>query len=117
MTHLLICKPSCFVSQQSCCLNLHRYLNQEPLVQPAEVRLPRVYVEPPPRHSGEVAPADRVDTPRLSISERRSSFAEVEKTLDFKDATREAVRCLRCDLAFTQPEQEEEHSAQAGGAA
>ena len=42
------------------------------------------------------------------------SFAEVEKPLSVEQATREARRCLRCDLEFTQPEEHEAECAAAG---
>ncbi|MFH1177018.1 MAG: FAD-dependent oxidoreductase, partial [Acidobacteriota bacterium] len=97
---------------------IDRYLSAEPLIQPAETRLPRVYIAPPPRQAEEIAPTDRVEVPRLPVQARRRSFAEVEMTLSFDDATREAMRCLRCDLAFTEPKRAEELvPAQAGGAA
>jgi NADPH-dependent glutamate synthase beta subunit-like oxidoreductase len=41
------------------------------------------------------------------VESRRSSFAEVEMPLSAEDAVREAGRCLRCDLAFTQPESDD----------
>ncbi|MGE5236172.1 MAG: FAD-dependent oxidoreductase [Acidobacteriota bacterium] len=84
---------------------IDRYLRGEELVQPRKPRLPAVYVEPliP---EGEAEPAARVATPRLSIPSRRRSFAEVETALSAADAQREARRCLRCDLAFTQPRDE-----------
>jgi hypothetical protein len=39
----------------------------------------------------------------IAMEQRRSGFAEVELCLSETDATREARRCLRCDLEFTQP--------------
>jgi len=96
---------------------IDRYFNAEPLIQPAEVRLPKEYIEPPPRHAEEIASSDRAQPPTLPIQTRRRSFSEVEMTLAFEDATREAMRCLRCDLAFTQPAREDETGARAVGGA
>ncbi len=96
---------------------IDRYLNAEPLVQPSEVRLPKEYIEPPPRHAEEIAPSDRAQPPTLPIQTRRRSYTEVEMTLPFEDATREAMRCLRCDLTFTRPAKEEEPSAVGAGGA
>ena len=81
---------------------IDRYLRGEPLRQPERARLPQVYVEPiaPPQ---EGAPVPAVAVPRLSTGARRRSFAEVEMVLSVADATTEARRCLRCDLAFTEP--------------
>jgi len=96
---------------------IDRYLNAESLIQPAEVRLPKDYIEPPPRHAEEIAPSDRAQPPTLPIQTRRRSFSEVEMTLAFEEATREAMRCLRCDLTFTQPAREDETGARAVGGA
>jgi NADH-quinone oxidoreductase subunit F len=88
------------------------YLRGEPLVGPRRPRLPDVYIEPliPEADAGTQA---RVPTPRLPITARRRSFAEVETSLPEADAVREARRCLRCDLAFTQPA--DAHKVPAGG--
>ena len=96
-------------------LMIDRYLRGEPLRQPERARLPQVYVEPlvPPQE----VPAERVETPRLATRARRRSFEEVEMVLSAADGTREAMRCLRCDLAFTQPAKDEETSTvKVGGA-
>jgi len=96
---------------------IDRYLNDAPLVQAGEIRVPRAYVEPPPRHAEALAQADRAQPPTLPPETRRGSFTEVEMTLGLEDATREAMRCLRCDLAFTQPVKEPETAgAGIGGA-
>jgi len=108
---------------------IDRYLRAEPLRQPAEARLPTKYVEPLAAAGEEEAPPGgswrdtsrqdmRVEPPSLSVQARRRSFTEVEMTLGVADATREAIRCLRCDLAFTQPAKkvEEKVVAHAGGA-
>ena len=97
---------------------IDRYLRAEPLRQPAEARLPTKYVEPLPAAGEETPAGGRVEPPSLSVQARRRSFTEVEMTLGVADATREAIRCLRCDLAFTQPAKkvEEKVVAHAGGA-
>jgi hypothetical protein len=63
-----------------------------------------VYVEPLAPPQG--VPAERVETPRLATRARRRSFQEVEMVLSASDAAREAQRCLRCDLTFTEPRAE-----------
>jgi NADH-quinone oxidoreductase subunit F len=82
---------------------IDRYLRGEPLVQPERARLPQDFVAPVATPEGEAAAADRVETPRLSREARRRSFAEVEMVLSPAEAMRESRRCLRCDLAFTEP--------------
>jgi len=91
---------------------IHRHLGGEPLVQPSERLIPRTYVERPPELVEETDANVRVPLPRLSVASRRHGIAEVEQTLTLDDAICEARRCLRCDLAFTEPQ---ERSAAAGG--
>ncbi len=62
-------------------------------------------------HGGPAAVSDeeregvrRAESPTLPVASRRKNFAEVEMTLSAEAAAREARRCLRCDLAFTQGE-------------
>jgi len=80
-----------------------RYLRGEALTVPAEVRLPEVYVPAAegPEADGGVA---RAVAPQLDPRKRTENFAEVELGLTEGTARREARRCLRCDLEFTQPE-------------
>ena len=81
---------------------IHRYLRGEQLKQPAEVRLPEVLVEPVMLDEEELETAGRAEPPRIAPERRAAGFDEVELTLSVEDATREARRCLRCDLEFTQ---------------
>ena len=95
-----------------------RYLRGEELKQPGTPLLPKVYVEPLQLGDEELAEADRVEPPTLPAAARRRDFNEVEKSLSVKDATREARRCLRCDLEFTRPKEDEAAGlAAVGGAA
>ena len=80
-----------------------RYLRGQELRQPGELRLPRVYVEPVTVSAEEMMEAERVELPMIPAAQRRQSFDEVERSLSAEDATREARRCLRCDLEFTLP--------------
>ncbi len=86
---------------------IDRYLRAEPMAQPAVPRLPEIYVPPVPAEETGAPLRERVATPRLPIASRHRSFAEVEVTLSEGDAAREAHRCLRCDLTFTQKVTEE----------
>jgi len=68
-----------------------------------KVKLPSFYIEPPEvpeQEEGE--DARRVEPPLLTVSKRRKNFAEVELCISEEQARREARRCLRCDLEFTQ---------------
>jgi NADH-quinone oxidoreductase subunit F len=77
---------------------IDRYLKNEELRQPGSPRMPQVYIEP---STVEVETRPRVGVPTIPLSRRRN-FAEVELTLSADEAAREARRCLRCDLEFTQ---------------
>jgi NADH-quinone oxidoreductase subunit F len=80
-----------------------RYLRGEPMRQPSDVRVPWAYVEPCMLSEEELSRIRRAEPPTLPIELRKRSFSEVELSLSVEDATREARRCLRCDLEFTQP--------------
>ena len=98
---------------------MDRHVRGEDLRQPEEVRLPRIYVEAQAMSGEELAAVPRADLPMVPAYDRRGTFLEVERCLHAEDATREARRCLRCDLEFTQPKADDEHEPQseAGGQA
>jgi NADH-quinone oxidoreductase subunit F len=81
-----------------------RYLRGEPLRQVPERRIPRIHIAPLEIPEEEFAHATRAETPRAPAEYRRRGFDEVEKSLTEDEACREARRCLRCDLEFTQIE-------------
>jgi len=56
----------------------------------------------------ELEDAERVEPATLNARSRKKSFAEVEMALSVEQAVREARRCLRCDLEFTQRTENEE---------
>jgi NADH-quinone oxidoreductase subunit F len=82
---------------------IDRYLAGAPLRQPGSARLPHIYIEPFVANGDESGNGHRASTPRVDIESRRRCFAEVDAALPAEDAIREAGRCLRCDLEFTQP--------------
>ncbi len=94
-----------------------RYLRGEELRRPGEPLLPKVYVEPVQLEEEELSDADRIDPPTAPAEERRRDFSEVEYSFSVEDATREARRCLRCDLDFTRPKEAEAAPAEAKGGA
>ncbi len=81
-----------------------RYLNNEPLLKEPEIHLPDCYLERRGEQDGEQEPLPRAGVPLLSLKKRTNSFAEVEGVISEFEARREAGRCLRCDLEFTQNE-------------
>jgi NADPH-dependent glutamate synthase beta subunit-like oxidoreductase len=97
-----------------------RFLRGESMEEiPAESRLPSVYVEPLTSGDEVEMETKRVETPRASVEWRKRNFAEVEVSLSEEEAAFEARRCLRCDLEFTKPSQEEKDqpvvTAETGG--
>ncbi|MBW1878131.1 MAG: hydrogenase, partial [Deltaproteobacteria bacterium] len=95
---------------------IDRYLNGEALRQPGEPLTPKVYIESLALGEDELDALRRATPPALPIDERRRSFGEVERPLSEEDAQKEARRCLRCDLAFTQPAQDAATSQRGGRA-
>lgn len=94
---------------------IDRFLRGDELKKPLTPRLPQVYVDPVPVNEAEALASDRATPPTLPIEIRKRSFAEVEMALSLDEATREARRCLRCDLEFTKARHEEAVGVIAGG--
>ncbi len=90
-----------------------RYLVNENLEQPVQVRLPEDYVEPVPVDTDQWEEA-RSEVPRAPAEWRKRNFAEVEVSLSPDEAVRESRRCLRCDLEFTKPSTETKESQKTG---
>jgi NADH-quinone oxidoreductase subunit F len=87
---------------------IDRYLNGEELEQTPEVRLPRIFIEPPQISDDEAAQQERIAPTTISIEARKRSLDEVELTLSVQAARYEARRCMRCDLEFTADQEKEE---------
>ncbi len=81
------------------------YLRGLPLLQPSQLQLPKVYLEPVKRDDDVLQVSDRAETPRAPADWRKRNFAEVEVSFSINEATRESSRCLRCDLEFTKCKQ------------
>ncbi len=93
---------------------IDRYVRGEELRQVRQPRLPKVYIEP--CATGEEGPTKRVKPPCNVYEKGGDELVEVEQTLSEEDARREALRCLRCDLEFTAPEENGSDSVQTGAA-
>jgi len=83
-----------------------RWLAGEEPIAPRRSRLPDVYIEPILLDEDDQAEADRPEIPEIPAAEREKDWREVELSLTVAAANREARRCLRCDLEFTQPKEE-----------
>ena len=84
-------------------LMIERYLCGKELKQPPIVHLPEIYIpQATTDEEEESVESHRPSVPAVSVESRKNSFIEVEQALSVEDATREAKRCLRCDLEFTQ---------------
>lgn len=86
---------------------IDRYIRGEELRQIEEPKIPDIYVEPLTISEEEQSSIERVELPRVPVKRRSRSFIEVERAMSEADAEHEALRCLRCDLEFTQPSPEE----------
>ena len=91
--------------------SIDRWLRGEDLRQPEPPRLPSFHIEPIQMSPEELAEVRRAKPPVAPMDERQTTFTEVEFALNAVQATREASRCLRCDLEFTTPAEGEEASA------
>jgi NADH-quinone oxidoreductase subunit F len=80
---------------------IDRYLRGEQLARPHEPKLPETYIEP--AAVGPELLGARAHPSRIALGASPDGFAEIEQTLTPEEASREARRCLRCDLDFTRP--------------
>ena len=80
-----------------------RYLVGEPTPETQKPSIPCYYMKPFDSGNQEQDETPRVRPCEISVKERKCSFKEVEQTITREQATREAGRCLRCDLEFTSP--------------
>ena len=87
---------------------IDRYLRGKELRIPTKITLPKFFLEPPQIGDEELEEAEREEPATLPVKSRRKNSAEVEMALSVEQATREAQRCLRCDLEFTRPKNEKE---------
>ncbi|RKX25937.1 MAG: hydrogenase [Candidatus Zixiibacteriota bacterium] len=86
---------------------IDRFVRGKPMVESAIPRLPQVYIEPVALDEDAVPSNDRVDTPHAPAEWRKRNFSEAEVSLSINEAFRESCRCLRCDLEFTQPKEQQ----------
>jgi NADH-quinone oxidoreductase subunit F len=80
-----------------------RYVTGKLLKVLPKSNLPSIYIEPvKAADDGEAAATARVTSPKRPASERKRDFCEEELCVSEKESLREARRCLRCDLHYTQ---------------
>jgi NADH-quinone oxidoreductase subunit F len=101
-------------SGKKAALMIGRYLRREKMKPSEPMRIPQVYVAPCGISEEEAGELRRAEPPTLPIELRKRSFSEVELPLLEEDARREAKRCLRCDLEFTEFTASEPELATAG---
>jgi NADH-quinone oxidoreductase subunit F len=88
---------------------IDRYLQGKELVELPKIKLPEVFIEPAVVSEEELEDVvKRTEPAAIPAESRKKSFAEVEMVLSAEQAKREARRCLRCDLEFTQRAKNEE---------
>jgi len=91
---------------------IDRYLQGKELKEPPRRLLPATFVEPSAASAEPRQDERRAEPDTIPVESRRKNFAEVELAFSAEQAAREAGRCLRCDLRFTQRQAEQEtHSA------
>jgi NADH-quinone oxidoreductase subunit F len=93
---------------------IDRYIRGVELKQPPKITLPMVFVQPA-EVPEDMEQSSRIEVPRAMVQWRRRGFAEVEMSLTINEATREACRCLRCDLDFTRPKEQERKQVEIRG--
>ena len=81
---------------------IDRYIRGEELRQIEQPKVPKIYIEPYPINEKELGDIGRIESPRVPVKSRSKTFIEVEKAMSDTDAKHEAIRCLRCDLEFTE---------------
>ncbi|MCK5126847.1 MAG: FAD-dependent oxidoreductase [candidate division Zixibacteria bacterium] len=86
---------------------IDRFIRGEKMVQGAQVKLPQTYLAPSTNGDEPEKSNKRIEGKHLPADTRRCNFDEVELCLSEKAATCEAGRCLRCDLEFTQDNEDE----------
>jgi NADH-quinone oxidoreductase subunit F len=86
---------------------IDRYFNGKELREPPKISYPKVFLEPAEVDEEELEEASRVKPPTLPVEARKKNFAEVEMPMSVAQAKREARRCLRCDLEFSQHQNDE----------
>ena len=87
---------------------IDRYIRGEEIRELPQVKLPEFFVEPAATSDEEFEDAARAEPATLPTESRKNNFAEVEMAFSVEEAMREARRCLRCDLEFTRPQENEE---------
>ena len=93
---------------------IDRFLRGERLEQPGRIKVPTVHV-PPLEISEDEEPDKRLRPRTIGTEQRVAGFDEIELAFTEEQACREARRCLRCDLEFTQPQQTPEPVAEPKG--
>jgi NADH-quinone oxidoreductase subunit F len=79
------------------------YLQGKELAEPPKIKLPEIFIEPAVVSEEELEDVvKRTEPAVLPSKSRKNNFSEVELSLSVEQAKREARRCLRCDLEFTQ---------------
>ncbi|HSV26809.1 MAG TPA: FAD-dependent oxidoreductase [Sedimentisphaerales bacterium] len=80
---------------------MDRYLQGRELAVQPKADMPQVFLEPA-EIDEELEEAERAEPAVIAARSRKKNFAEVELSFSVEQARREAQRCLRCDLEFTQ---------------
>ncbi len=80
---------------------IYRYINKKSMTILEDMKLPEIYVSPV--EAEDMENAERVETVKRPLEKRLKNFTEVECAIIPDMAKKESLRCLRCDLEFTEP--------------
>lgn len=87
---------------------IDRYVRGEALAPEPGPHLPQTFLEPAEVSELQREQAVRAEPATIPVESRRKNFAEVEMALSAEQAHAEARRCLRCDLAFIQRQEDDQ---------
>ncbi len=91
-------------------LLIGKFLQGEELQVDKKRRYPDVYIPPVPVSAKNYSAFERLKMPKINANVK-NNFAEIYTAISPDDAKREAMRCLRCDLEFTQKIKAKQDSA------
>jgi NADH-quinone oxidoreductase subunit F len=83
-------------------VTIDQYVGEGQVKWHPEIKLPAEYIKPTQEEQENFDINKRIDIPRIHIKKRKQSLSEIELSFSEEEAKREAGRCMRCDLEFTE---------------
>ncbi|MFC1556254.1 FAD-dependent oxidoreductase, partial [candidate division KSB1 bacterium] len=88
---------------------IDNHIQGKPLKQVQDMRLPKIFIEPPERYGESVEDDTRSVPSKEVVKDRIKTYKEIEKSFSEEDARREAGRCRRCDLDYVKATKTSQH--------